>query len=169
MKNMSGQPYTYGFDAGRKLEIDLIRRINEVSGRDKDAVDQTFLLNEDMLRDKFGYCKNNEGKNIVGVDCLCFINGVIYAIQCKQYSNNVPTKYVHDFICYTNYLEKKIGLPIKKIWSSSTKSWSPGNKLGDENGVVWIIYPNTKSLIINTVNYLFTGKFLVDDDGDIEM
>lgn len=159
----------YGKQQGYQFEGDLRRAINLTAGFGQDEYNPNFLLNEEMIKEKFGTCISSKGRPIVGVDILCIVNGIIYAIQCKQYSEKVPKQCVQDFVDYCNFLELKIKKKIIKVWSSSQESTESGNMIGNQNGIVWIIYPNTKALIINTVDWIFKRKFTVDDDCDYLM
>lgn len=161
--------HRYGKQQGYQFEGDLRRAINLYAGFGPDEHNPSFLLNEDMIKENFGTCVSSIGRNIVGVDILCVINGLIYAIQCKQYVDKVPKQSVQDFVDYCNYLEMKIEKKIIKIWSSSQESTKPGNDLGNLHGIIWIIFPNTKALIINTVDWIFNRKFTVDNDCDLLM
>jgi hypothetical protein len=158
----------YGIQQGYQFEGDLRRAINFRMGFGPND-DNPHLLTEQTLKEKFGSFINSHGEKIVGVDILCAVDNVVYAIQCKQYKNKVPKRCVEDFIDYCNYLERIIGTQIIKIWSSSQKSTEPGNLLGEINGFKWIIYSSSDALIINTVNWIFEKKFYVDNDGDVLM
>ena len=159
----------YGIQQGYQFEGDLRRDLNIRAGFEKDSINSSFLLTEEMMKEKFGTCLNNKGRRIIGVDILCYVNGIVYAIQCKQYSTKVPKQSIQDFIDYSNFLERKIGKRITKIFSSSEKSTEPGNMLGDLNEFNWIIYTNTKVLIANTVSWIFDRKIYLDNDHDYVM
>jgi len=158
----------YGVQQGYQFEGDLRKAIQERAKYE--TRDISFcLLTEEMLKKKFGMCLSSAGLKIVGVDILCVINETIYAIQCKQYTGVVPKRCVQDFIDYCNFLEKHLGRKIIKIWSSSQESTKPGNALAKMNEFVWIVFPNTDALIINTVHWLFENKLHVDNDCDVLM
>jgi hypothetical protein len=154
---------------GFLFEGSLKTALNRRAGFEPDSINLSFLLTEEQIKKKYGTCVNSKGKNIVGVDILCFVNGRPYAIQCKQYSSPVPKKSIQDFIDYSIFLERKIGQEIIKVFSSSMKSTKPGNLLGDSNNFNWIIYSNTSVLIDNTVSWIFDGKEYLHADGDCIM
>jgi hypothetical protein len=159
----------YGIQQGYQFEGDLRRAINVHAGLGPDVCNPSFLLSEHMIKEHYGMCLSSNGRHIIGVDILCVINGNIYAIQCKQYSDKVPKQSVQDFVDYCNFLERIMKRTIIKIWSSSQESTGPGNILGNENSIVWIIFPNTRALITNTVSWLFERKYTVDHDCDCLM
>jgi hypothetical protein len=160
---------SYSIAQGFKFQIDLGLAINKRAQCKINLLKNYFLFSEDELKKKFGTCKNTKGKNIVGVDILCFIDNDIYAIQCKQHSKKVPKQGIQDFLDYCIFLEQKFNKRVIKVFSSSAKSSGPGNALGDHHGVIWVIYPNTDVLIHNTVSWLFDRKEYLDNDGDCVM
>jgi hypothetical protein len=161
--------FSFGVQKGYQLEGDIRQALNIRAGYEPNTTNESFLLTEEMIKDRFGLCVNSKGKRFIGVDILCNINSDIYAIQCKQRAEVVPKREVQEFIDYVNFLERKIGRKIIKVFSSSEKSTGPGNILGDQNGINWIIYTNSKALIINTVSWIFDKKFCVDNDCDYIM
>ena len=64
----------YGKQQGYQFEGDLRRAINMKAGLGPDEHNPSFLLTEEMLKDKFGVCISSSGLTIDGVDILCVVN-----------------------------------------------------------------------------------------------
>jgi hypothetical protein len=131
--------------------------------------DSSKVLMEDDMKRLYGLCKSRDGRNIIGSDLLVNSPYGVIAIQCKQVSNPSSKRSVEDFIDYVEYLERMIKHPIKRIWATNLKPCRSGIYVGNIADIVWIEHADTDILVANTVSYVCTGRFALDDDGDTIM
>lgn len=161
--NIDSNNYKFDSRSGYTYESFFFEILNSYLTNRLINFDNINYLSETNLKIKYGGV-------VSGIDHLIIdkLNKKIFAVQQKLRSDTVPTAEVDSFISSINYLEKIFNYNIIPIFVSTRKSTSMVMSRKYYDTIKWFVYVNPEIAVRNSINYIFEGRIIYEDVGNIQ-